>query len=134
MRLSKFEGRMILMFQVCILHLLAIFSKLYLLKNKKLKKEMLLLEDMRGIAPIVFPGRGGTWKFGYLVKGTSLMLYPRYVDKEHQDQKSSERLKYAIWIGLPEAPWESGVKMEYILENYPERISENFLFNLNKFN
>ncbi len=134
MNLSQIEGKLILALEVITLHLGAALSKMYLWRNKESKKELVLLEEMTGIEPVIFPNvnpsvKNDTLIFGYLVRGTSIILRPACSDYDPH-----KKGKYDIMIGLTVPPWERKVDLEYILDNYPDRVKQHFLFNLTKFN
>lgn len=133
MKINKIEGKIVLFFQFLILHFIALLSKIYLLTNKDLKEKLTLLDEMKGIAPIVYPDiRNSDLKFGYLVRGTSIILRPPNESDSRHDVR--QKNKYNIFIGLAEDPWEQSVNLEYVFDHYPDKIKQNFLFNLTKFN
>lgn len=131
MIISKIEGKLILFFQVISLHLFAFFSKIYLLKNRKLKQDFVLLNEMKGLEPVILFKKKEN-KCAYLVRGTSILILPRYTAASISMEEFIE--KYAITVGLNIPPWQEQVKLEYIFDTFPERIKQKFLFSLHKFN
>lgn len=106
-------------------------SRCYLFFNKKRRAEYKLLDEMKGIGPLVVPG---VFKAGYLVYGTSIIINSRTNPPTWNNPNSKPfENKYDLFISIPNEPWERKVTLEYVLENYSEKYSEKFLFNLNKF-
>jgi len=99
----------------------ALVTKAYLWKNKKEWKSFPLCLKMKRIHPVVlFPFEGEA----YLVKGTSIVIYRHTPKGRYTIEVLSKRLY---------SDDDEEVDVEYILENYPEHISEDFIFNLNIF-
>lgn len=130
--LNKIEGSAILGFEAVVLHFTALLTRAYLIVDRPRRKEFSLLDEMKGIDPIILPLNDQSFKErnAYLVRGTSIILEQK---KKNEGFLENQEKKFNISVGIIDPPWEKRVDLQYIFDNYPVRIKQIFLFNLDKF-
>ena len=101
------------------MHMVALYSKYFLWKNKtKIKCKYELCSEFSGLWPIVWPESIDSNEGElYLYFGTNIVVL-----------KSPDDEFYRIFIDAKE------VGLEFLIDNYSEKTVEPFLFNINLFN
>lgn len=119
--LKNFKNRFSLALEVAFIHinLLYLVAKFNIIDTEQ-KNKYPLSNEMKRAYPITIYSFNGDME-QYAIIGTAITIHRR-----------NDTYSYTISIS-DKNHWLKPVNLEYILENYPEKITKDFIFNMDHF-